>query len=284
MNVYIKNYNLEINNTVEVYSDNNISFTDTITDIKQTDIKYYRNSILGRNKNIKYLGYCYIVYVEEITLESGLTFKMYKETITSKYEDVSYENIKNKPDTKKQILESNLDLNNFQYQEIESYTDYLLISNNEKVFTITYPYNSIPNEYYLDKNKGIYFNNIYTLITAKEYNQKKELEESNNKYNKLISEGFKQYSFDSYLHTNRQGFLKLIIDGIKWNGETNEDVIILDHNQTGGGGRYSNYHWNLMIRDTCEIEEIFEGDFIESNTNISNGNNPFEGLSKLFKK
>lgn len=103
-----------------------------------------------------------------------------------------------------------------------------------------------------------------------------------------------EYKFASIYHTRRRGSTQLLLDGVVWNRNENEVVKILsERHESGRGG--GDYFYTLMISTEVKIEELDEdeldqagytrngfGDWSKAST-ASSGNNPFEGLSGMFK-
>ena len=280
----------KLKNEISFWNDS-VNFTDIVIKTEKLSDVFYRHSIKGRKGDTRYIGKIYKVSSERIYTQSGIVFDIITEEKMEAEQGFHFLPIIEKPEFSGEKHEIEFSLENYNTFEIESYKDYLLLKNNEIIHTISYPWDSIVGEYIIEKNKAIHYNKDYEIMSVSEYNEIQQKNEIDNKYQNALSEGYIEYEFNSSKSTNRQGFLKLVIDDQIWDEEENENVIIIDTQRSGGGGRYAHYYWKLMIKDSCNIQEIYEGDFdeflqeqtINKNTGNSSGHNPFEGLSNLFK-
>jgi hypothetical protein len=105
-----------------------------------------------------------------------------------------------------------------------------------------------------------------------------------------------EYNFSQSYATRRKGHLRLVVDGNVFchiNNPMPEKIVITNHvHVSGRGGGDENF--NLLISADAEIDEVYEGDLhfdgqkyttveTETENETGNGNNPFGGLSNLFK-
>ena len=106
-----------------------------------------------------------------------------------------------------------------------------------------------------------------------------------------------EYDFSQSYATRRKGHLRLVVDGEVFchiNNPMPTKITITNHvHSSGRGGGDENF--NLLISADAEIDEVYEGDLhfngekytvegeTENENETGNGNNPFGGLSNLFK-
>jgi hypothetical protein len=190
-----------------------------------------------------------------------------------------------------------------------STTFQLFLASGVKMSTITQDWNS--GEYVTDVNDlevmksqlGISCNpsalrNFLQTFLPRTWERHQELQENIAKLEETLGDvEMVEYEFNQSYATRRKGHLRLVVDGEVFchiNNPMPTKITITNHvHSSGRGGGDENF--NLLISADAEIDEVYEGDLhfngekytvegeTENENETGNGNNPFGGLSNLFK-